>query len=92
MATKVCSCGELIPARASNCLKCGKSREDAVVLNAGGAAAELKPVDTAGGAQKWSTFETHAQRAGGISSEESMKRIDEFVRAGARARRAGSSD
>jgi len=80
MATKVCTCGELIAARSPNCLKCGKSRDDAVVLNAGGGGAELKSVDTAGGQQKWGTFETHAQRTQGISSEESMQRIDDFVR------------
>jgi len=31
------------------------------------------------GTQSWSTFETHAQRTQGISHEESMQKIDEFV-------------
>jgi hypothetical protein len=77
-----CSCGELIPPRNDKCVKCGKSRSDGVVLNAGGGQS-IPAANTSGG--KWGTFETHAQRSKGQTTEESMKAIDDFVGGGAKA-------
>ena len=65
-------------------MKCGKARTAAVVLNAPGSVqAEGSASAPQPPAQKWGTFETHAQRTAGISHEESMKRIDDFVHGGA---------
>lgn len=84
-----CPCGELI--LGAKCLKCGRSA-DAAIAPGTTAPSGVGTSTVAGSSKKWNTFETNYQRSKGITTEESMNEIAQYVDEGTAQDEQGDVD